>query len=76
VVAVHRAFMKREPIEPELYSLEAAASLAAVSKATIQRLCARGQLPSVLIGGSRRLHRDSIVKLLRSGVPLPGARDD
>jgi excisionase family DNA binding protein len=64
--------IKRE-IEPELYSLEDAASLASVSKTTIQRLCAREQLPSVLIGRSRRVPRDALVTLLREGIPSPGS---
>jgi excisionase family DNA binding protein len=69
VVAVHRAFMKREPIEPELYSLETAAALASVSKATIQRLCARGQLQSVLVGGSRRLDAKGQAVLVQKPKP-------
>ena len=49
------------------------AELLGLSEATIYRILRRGDLPSVLIGGSRRIPAAAIQKLLTEGAALQAA---
>lgn len=47
--------------EPLLLSVVDAAALLGVSRSTVNRLIAAGELPSVRLNGSRRIRRDALI---------------
>lgn len=57
-----------EPIEVLLVTTKQAAQALQVSERTIFNLLASGRLPSVKVGGSRRIFTDDLKAFARAGV--------
>jgi excisionase family DNA binding protein len=55
-----------DPGEALLVTYEQAALVLAVSKRTVERLVARGELPTVDVGGCRRIARDDLVAYVQT----------
>jgi len=51
---------------PQFLSVQEIADRLSVSKSTIQRHIKNGRLPSVLIGGSRRVREDDLATFIES----------
>jgi excisionase family DNA binding protein len=62
-----------DPGEPLCMTYDQAALLLAVSKRTIERLVACGELPTVDVGSCRRIARDDLVAYVQSKPRSPAA---
>jgi predicted site-specific integrase-resolvase len=60
----------RPPIRARAYSLKHAARILAISEHTVQRLCASGQIKSILVSPRRRIIPDSeLDRILGDTIP-------